>query len=62
MNNLKSNNMKTTLKILIAFLTIVTLWQYCESDIVNMVFSFISIPLLILGYSLLTTLENETEE
>ena len=54
--------MKTTLKILIAFLTVVTYWQACEKDTVNMVISFVSMPLLILGYSFLTALENETKE
>ena len=54
--------MKTTLKILLVFMSIVTLWQACELDVLNMVLSAVSIPTLILGFSFLTYLENETKE
>lgn len=54
--------MKTSLKILIVLMSISTLWQACQFDIVNTVISAVSIPLLILGYSFLTYLENAPEK
>lgn len=43
-------------------MAIASVWCICQKDIINAVIAFISMPVLILGYSLLNKLENETEK
>ena len=43
-------------------MAVVTLWSACQFDVVNTILSAVSIPLLVLGYSFLTYLENATKE
>ena len=60
--------MKTTLKILLALLTMMAVWSGCEYNetgenynIVNAVLCAISIPALILGYIFSTIYDSEDE-
>ncbi len=43
-------------------MAIASVWCICQKDIINATIAFISMPVIILGYSLLKTLENETKK
>lgn len=54
--------MKTTLIILLALMAFMAVWSACQLDVVNTALVLVSMPFLIIGYTLLTTIENETEK
>ena len=51
--------MKTSILILIVLIAFMCVWSACQFDLVNAFISAISIPILILGYSFLKTIENK---
>lgn len=54
--------MKTSLTTLLILMTVMVFWSASQKDIVNMVISAVSMPVLILGYIYSTMLDNETKD
>jgi len=53
--------MKTTFRILLIILTVMTVWTACQFDILNSFLSGISVVLLIVGYIFSTILDSIDE-
>lgn len=53
--------MKTSISILIVLMTFMAVWSACQFDVVNTVMAAVSVPLLILGHTLISSI-NETEK
>lgn len=53
--------MKTSIKIIALLMAFMAVYSACQFDVVNAVLAVVSLPLLLLGYILIST-ENETKK